>query len=244
MMQWPRQPRKKQQKRLQPNHNILTNTTIEQMNKILNINLGGFPFTIDDNAFVALENYMNTIKRHFTYSEGCDEIMLDIESRIAELFMDILKGRQIISQKDVDQVMAIMGRPEEFGGEPIEEEKIVEDKKSFQGEHKGAKRLYRDKEAGKMAGVCAGLSAYLGIEDPVWIRLIFIVSVLAGGIGGLVYIALWVAIPEAKSSADRLAMKGEKINIQNIASTIENEINKLSDTINEMTRDFEGKKKV
>ncbi len=215
------------------------------MNKIINVNLGGYPFTMDDNAYAALDQYMDTIKKHFVHSDGCDEIIIDIEARIAELFTEILKTRQIVSLKDVNQVIGIMGRPEEFGGESMEEpvpDTKFEEKKS--SEYTVGKRLYRDLELRKVGGVCAGISAYLGIEDPLWVRLAFVLSFFAGGFGVLIYAVLWMAIPEAKTAADRLAMKGEKINIHNIASTIEQEMEKLSETINEMTKDFGSKKKV
>jgi phage shock protein PspC (stress-responsive transcriptional regulator) len=213
------------------------------MNKILNINLGGLPFTIDDDAFEALDKYMSTIKRHFAKSSECEEIIQDIEARVAELFMEHLKGQPIISMKEVNKVIEIMGRPEEFIGDHDEEhdhnhQAQADAKSNF----KTGKRLFRDAENGKLGGVCAGLSAYFGIEDPVWLRLAFIISVFTG-FGVLLYILLWIAIPESKTAADRLAMKGEKINVQNIAKMVEEEVSKLSDTINEITKDFGSKKK-
>ncbi len=79
------------------------------MNKIFNINLGGYPFTIDDNAFYALDQYLNTIKKHFSQSEGYEDIIADIEARIAELFNQELKGQPIVGMREVEWVIAING---------------------------------------------------------------------------------------------------------------------------------------
>ena len=87
------------------------------MNKIFNINLGGYPFTIDDDAYHTLDKYLATIKRHFSRSEGCDDIITDIEARIAELFNQELKGQPIVGMREVDRVIKVMGTPEEFGAE-------------------------------------------------------------------------------------------------------------------------------
>ena len=79
------------------------------MNKISNINLGGFPFTIDEDAYQALDKYLKTIHKHFRKSEGYEEITTDIETRMAELFQEKLEGRPIVTSPDVKNVIAIMG---------------------------------------------------------------------------------------------------------------------------------------
>ena len=93
------------------------------MNKISNINLGGFPFTIDEDAFATLDKYLKTIHKHFRKSEGYEEITTDIETRMAELFQEKLEGRPIVTLPDVKNVIAIMGTPEDFGAaDPFMEE--------------------------------------------------------------------------------------------------------------------------
>ena len=215
------------------------------MNKIFNINLGGYPFTIDDDAYVALDKYLSTIKRHFSSSEGCDEIISDIETRIAELFNEELKGQPIVGMREVEKVISVMGRPEEFGA--AEETASFSDKsRSYTQsgrEYKTGKRFFRDGDNKVVGGVCSGLSAYFGIEDPVWVRIAFAIGIFVGGIAVPLYLILWAAIPEAKNSGDKLAMKGEKINVSNIAKKVEEELNNLSDTISELTKDFGAKKK-
>ena len=211
------------------------------MNKIFNINLGGYPFTIDDDAYQVLNRYLNTINRHFSKSEGCEDILSDIEARIAELFNEHLKGQPIVSIREVEKVIEIMGRPEEFGAEEGVDE--GEQTRRSSREYKTGKRFFRDPDEKIIGGVCSGLSSYLGIEDPVWLRIAFAVSLFMAGTGVLIYIILWAAIPEAKTSGDKLAMKGERINVSNIAKKVEEEINNLSDTISELTKEFKTKKK-
>ena len=216
------------------------------MNKIYNINLGGFPFTIDDDAYVVLDKYLKTITRHFSGSEGCEDIISDIEARIAELFNEHLKGQPIVGLREVESMISVMGTPEEFGAAP-ESDTIAEDmhargKQSKGTTHARGRRLFRDPDESMIGGVCSGISAYIGIEDPVWMRIIFAIAFFSG-VGVIAYIVLWIAIPQAKTAGDKLAMKGEKINVSNIAKVVEDEFHNLSDTLAEITKDFSSKKK-
>ena len=215
------------------------------MNKIYNINLGGYPFTIDDDAYIVLNKYLKTISNHFSRSEGCEDIISDIESRIAELFNEHMQGQPIVSMRQVDKMISIMGTPEEFGAAP-ESDNIKENnarRGSRESSFQPGKRLFRDPDASIIGGVCSGISSYLGIRDPVWIRIAFAIGFFTG-FGVIAYLILWIALPEAKTAADKLAMKGEKINVSNIARIVEDEINNLGETIAEITKDFGTKKKV
>ena len=120
------------------------------MNKVLNINLGGYPFTIDLDAFAMLEDYLQTIEHHFHDSEGCDEIIADIENRMAELFNEELGKRGIVGEKDVQRAIAIMGTPEDFGAEPMEAgPKKSKNRRSESNNSDGfkfGKKLFRDPE--------------------------------------------------------------------------------------------------
>ncbi len=220
------------------------------MNKIVNVNLGGFPFTIDEAAYHRMSRYITTIKNHFSDSEGCDDIVYDIEVRMAELFQENMSGKAIISEVDLDQVIKILGRPEDFGAASIDEdEPITTTKRKKKRKHtiKTGKKLFRNPEDKVIAGVCSGLSAYLGIKDSIWIRLAFIILGLSMT-GVLIYIVLAAIIPEALTAGDRLEMKGEPVNVNNIAKTIEEELTELGDKITEMTKDlgneFKSKKKI
>ena len=208
------------------------------MNKVFNINLGGYPFTIDDDAYAHLDNYLETIHAHFRASEGYEEITNDIESRMAELFNESMTGREIVELKDVKNAIVIMGTPEDFGAEPINEAPHSRRKSADIGIKTG-KRLFRNPEDEVVAGVCSGIAAYFGIQDPLWIRLLFVVITISGGFGIAAYLILWAIVPKAESSGDRLAMKGEPINVNNIAKTIEEEIDHLSDKLSDLGNDLD-----
>ena len=196
------------------------------MNKTVTINISGIIFNIDEEAFKQLSQYLDTIKGYFNTSEGRDEIMADIEARIAEMFQEKLNEKnQVVSIKDVDKVIAIMGEPEDYIDEEIESEsfnsKANYEKVTTTGSSR-FKRLYRDGEDRVMGGVCAGIAHYFGV-DPIIPRILFIISFFGFGTGFLAYIILWIIVPEAKSTAEKLQMKGEHINIENIKKSVENE---------------------
>ncbi|HFA51119.1 MAG TPA: PspC domain-containing protein [Bacteroidetes bacterium] len=217
------------------------------MNKISNINLGGFPFTIDDDAYRNLDNYLKAIHKHFRDMEGYEEITTDIETRMAELFLEKMEGRPIVTLPDVKNVIAIMGTPEDFGAaDPFMEEAPSSSGKSWK--FKTGKKLFRNPEQEAIAGVCSGLAAYLGIQDPLWVRLAFIFLTFTGGFAVVVYLVLWAVVPKAETSSDRLAMRGEKANVENISKIIEEELDhvskKVSELGEELKSEFGSKKKV
>jgi len=177
------------------------------MNKVVNINLGGIPFTLDEDAYVHLQKYLDTIHRHFAQNEGYREITRDIEARLAELFQERLDRRSIVNLNDVEEAIAIMGKPEDFGAAPMEEGR-ADKQQSFSGSYKTGKRLFRNTDDEVVGGVCSGISAYFGIQDPIWIRLLFVVLTLSGAFGIPIYIILWILMPQAKTAGDKLAMRG------------------------------------
>jgi len=213
------------------------------MNKIFNINLGGYPFTIDENAYEHLSTYLKTIHNHFNTSEGYEEITADIESRMAELIHERLNNRPIVDRKDVEATISIMGTPEDFGAEPVMES--FEDSEST-AQHKAKtkkRRLYRDPDSEIVAGVASGVAAYFGISDPIWIRLLFVLVTIPAGAGIPLYLILWAILPKADSAGDKLAMKGEPINVSNIAKTIEEEVTNLGAKINDLSASAKKKMK-
>ncbi len=206
------------------------------MNKTININLGGFPFVIDEEAYNTLHLYLENIKKHFSKSEGADEIVSDIEDRIAELFNQSLGSRIILNNADVKKMIGVMGTPEDFGAENKGSESTYQSTNNF----KTGKRLFRDPDDKIVGGVCSGISAYLGIEDPIWLRAAFAISFFVFGSGFFVYIILLMILPKAETSADKLSMKGEHINIENIAKIVEDGVNHISSTINEVGNNLSG----
>lgn len=194
------------------------------MNKTVNMNLGGFFFHIDEDAYQKLNRYFDAIKRSLS-NEGREEIMNDIESRISELFSEKLNSdKQVLGMKDVDDVIAVMGQPEDYKIEDNEPSK-----ENYTYASTGSKKLYRDKEAGILGGVAAGLGHYFGV-DKVWIRIALLLLVFAGfGTGIIAYIVLWAVTPEAVSTSEKLEMRGEPINISNIEKKVKEEFENVSD---------------
>lgn len=207
------------------------------MNKIININLGGKPFTIDDNAYEYLLKYLNSLKQYFKDYEEKEDIIYDIEARLGEIFEERLVNRSIVGMHDVEEAMEQMGTPEDFENDMSAGQKSSgthrmrdhrESKK--QEKYQVGRKLMRDPENKKIAGVCSGLASYFGMSDPLLIRVIFLV-LLFTGVGPIPYIILWILMPTPKTAADRLAMKGEDINYDNIAKEVHQEWNDLKERL-------------
>jgi phage shock protein PspC (stress-responsive transcriptional regulator) len=198
------------------------------MNKILNINLGGYALTIDDDAYEHLSAYLDNIRKRFSESEGRDEIIHDIEMRLGELISQNMGSKTIVMLPDVEAAIKVMGNPEDFGGEAPDPKKAKSSGK-FSSGIKPGKRLFRDEEDRVAGGVCSGLAAYFGFSDPVWMRLIFVLlTFVSGGFWLPAYILMWIVVPPAKTAADRLAMRGEQANINNIAKEVEEGFERLT----------------
>jgi phage shock protein PspC (stress-responsive transcriptional regulator) len=196
------------------------------MNQTLTVNISGMVFHIEVDAYDTLKNYLNKIKSYFNNSEEREEIMLDIESRIAELFSGMMNEKnEVIKALDVEKVIEIMGKPEQYISEDEEQTQEFTNETSI----KGDKKLFRNPDDRLLGGVCSGLGAYIGV-DTVWVRLFFVAAFFLG-FGFFTYIILWIVMPEAKTASDKLKMKGEPINIQNIGKKFEEEANKVSENL-------------
>lgn len=181
------------------------------MKKTLIINIGNTIIHIAEDAYEMLTNYLNEIKSHFSQKADDFEIVTDIENRIAEMLGEMLaeQNKQVVEIADVQTVVAQMGRVQDFE----EEEDAAQNPSSNQfTTFAGDKKLFRDTDEGLLAGVCAGLGHYFGVEYR-WIRLIAFLTIFLGGTGIIVYIILWIAIPPAVTRAQRMGMKGEATNL-------------------------------
>jgi phage shock protein PspC (stress-responsive transcriptional regulator) len=182
----------------------------------LSVNLGGYSFNIDDDAYEELKRYLKNLELHFAGEESSAEILSDIETRMAELFRTRITGyKQVITFQDVKQVISVLGTPEDIADS---EGKSTRDKFSTPGYH----RMYRDPDHRIIGGVCSGMGAYWDV-DPWIIRVIFIALIIAGGLGVLVYLILYIVLPEAKTTAQKIEMKGEPVNIHNIKESVKQE---------------------
>ena len=207
------------------------------MNKTVNINIGGLFFHIDEDAYQKLSRYFDAIKRSLSNSSGKDEIMKDIEMRVAELFTERQKSdKHVINNVDVDQVVTVMGQPEDYR---IDDDAETPKNESFYVPRKN-KKLYRDKDRGLIAGVCTGLGHYTGI-DSVWIKVIFILfACITVGWGLLAYLILWIATPKAITTSEKLEMTGEPVTISNIEKKVREEFENVSDKIKNADYDKMG----
>ncbi len=207
------------------------------MNKTVNINLGGMFFHIDEDAYQKLSRYFEAIKRSLTNSNGQDEIIKDIEMRIAELFAEKHSaGKQVISIRELDEVIAVMGQPEDYR---IDNDDAEQSKQNFTNQSRPIKKLYRDKDGGMIGGVLAGLGHYFGI-DKVWIRVFFLILLLSYGIGLIPYLILWIVMPEAVTTSEKLEMTGEPVNISNIEKKVRAEFENVSEKIKNVNYDEMG----
>ncbi len=206
---------------------------IKAMNKTIIININGIVFHIEEDAYEVLRSYMTEVKRHFAYSKDSEEIVTDIENRLAEMFTERMSslGKQVIDLLDVNAVTAQMGSAADFDIEDADNT----DYESFEN-YKTGKKLYRDMDDRVIAGVCAGLGHYFDIEAR-WIRIIALLLIFIGGSGLMIYAILWLVMPRANTRTDRMAMKGEPINLQNFKKNFDEEIDHLHKGFNQASRE-------
>jgi phage shock protein PspC (stress-responsive transcriptional regulator) len=211
------------------------------MKKTLTINISGIVFHIDEDAYETLQEYLSMIHRRFENTEEGKEIIADIEARIAELFSERLKdSKQVVCLDDVNEIITTMGDPGEFDEDGEADEDAYRQEKTR--EWKVGRRLYRDGDSRVLGGVCAGIGAYFDI-DPIIVRVIFIIALFIPGFF-LVYILLWIVIPEALTTAQKLEMRGERVNISNIERSINEEFTEVKNNFRNFskTRQYERTK--
>lgn len=205
------------------------------MKKTFTINISGSVFHIEEDAYEKLQNYLQELSRYFGTQQGGQEILQDIEARIAEILQEkMTETRQAVTGEWVDEVVHRMGHPEDF----TETEEAETAPKTV----KNKKRLYRDGENRVLGGVCSGMSAYLNI-DPVILRILFVVLVFVGvGISVVIYLILWIVVPMAKTTTQRLEMKGEEATISNIQKTIQEEVDEVKKSFSKINQSETVKK--
>ncbi|CAN5303880.1 hypothetical protein BH09BAC1_BH09BAC1_04420 [soil metagenome] len=206
------------------------------MNKTVSINLAGQVFQIDELAYERLWKYLEAIKQRYANTKGGADIISDIESRFAEMFYEALgTARKVVSMADVEQVITIMGQPEEFEATLGDDDDPIYNATGGANTASGEKiqrRLFRNPDDKVIGGVASGLSAYFGIADPIWMRLLFLFTFWAFGSGFLLYLVLMVLVPKAQTASEKLQMRGAPINIDNIEKTIREELNDLENRLN------------
>ena len=210
------------------------------MNKTLSIGLAGFSFIIEEHAYIKLSDYLAALRNSLDANEA-DEVMHDIEIRMVEIFNDTLGKREVINDVDVERVISQIGKPEEI--EEQEEAYYSENKSKSNAKSSanfsGNKQLFRDPEKQKIAGVCAGLAHYVGMDisamRAIWLG-IAILGVFSAAISTmliiLIYVILWAVLPKATTATDFLKMKGKPMNFDNL----KNESTKIVQFANESSQ--------
>jgi phage shock protein PspC (stress-responsive transcriptional regulator) len=207
------------------------------MKKAMQISLGGMHFHIDEDAYNLLQEYTGSLREYFSKEgEGSKEIIDDIEQRMAELLSArISEKKQVVSMDDINEAIKTLGKIEDF-----EFEKPTSDNKSESAydasNRKAFRRLHRDPDNSILGGVCSGLASYFNV-DPWVVRIIFIIMLFINviippffslfGVGILLYIVLWIIVPKAHTTAQKLQMKGEPVTVQNIKRSINDEFQKV-----------------
>lgn len=214
------------------------------MKETMTINISGIVFHIDLDAYEKLKSYLNKITTHFSNEEGGHEIINDIESRIAELFSErTFSGKSVINESMVNGVIEIMGLPEDFNDEKEEEnERDSTDNSTQSGFYQSKRKLYRDPESRVLGGVCSGLGHYMNL-DKVLVRVLFVIILLVtSGVALPVYLILWIAVPKARTTSQKLEMKGEPITVENIGKSVKEEFNEMKDSFSKHKDSKEYKK--
>ncbi len=210
------------------------------MNKTISINLGGSVFNIEESAFQVLKIYLDSIYANFSSDPASSEIMSDIEERIAEIFHEKNNDRKnVITQDDISEMIAIMGKPEDYKIDSDEANGREETKTSSGKTRNSRRRVYRDTDDAVIAGVCSGLSHYLR-WDPLVIRLLLVFLTVAsfGFPGVLGYIIFWALVPAAKTTAEKLQMRGETVNVENIGRFVNDEAKQAGERISKAGRNL------
>ena len=199
------------------------------MKKTLTINLGGFIFHIDEDAFNKLELYLSTLRRQFSKTSGGDEIIADVETRMAELFKERNgDAKEVINAIDIEEVISILGKPEEY----LHDEDYTTEDHSFSSNKTYSKKIHRDVDNRMIGGVASGLAAYMNIS-AVWTRLLF-VALFFSGFGLFLYIILWIVVPSARSTAEKLQMRGKPVTLSNIENFVRDEAHAVGDSVKNM----------
>lgn len=204
------------------------------MDKTVSISLGGFSFVLDEIAYNKLKIYLQDVKNSLRGTEGIEDIIEDVEIRISELFRERLKFREVVSEDDINYVIATMGHPEQYKVEEEDEdnsfrkESSYSNNQSYGGKQTSDKRLFRDPDDTIVTGLSAGLAHYMGV-DPWFVRAIWLVLALLGIFTGgvslmfvlLCYFILLIFVPKAKSTSEKLKMYGQPANIDTLKKNVE-----------------------
>lgn len=199
------------------------------MKKTVSVNIKGMNFLIEEDAYELLQDYIDRLKHGLRNEQGSKEIVEDIELRIAELCSSILnEKKQVIEIEDIESILATLGDPKQYIDEDGDSSQdYVKESKEFTSAKSKEKRLFRDIDNASIAGICAGIANFFNI-DVVIIRAIFVVMFFFGGFGFPLYIILWIIVPKANSTIDKLRMRGIPITVDTVREEVESAAERLT----------------
>ncbi len=197
------------------------------MKRTISIHIGGYVFNIEEDAYSILETWLNSLQSKFSNDNDGSEILQDIEQGVAEHFKSMLdEAKSAITISNVNEVIRVMGAADQIKDEAIPENQ-EHDFVQNEEESKSNKRFFRDNEDRYIGGVASGIAHFLGVK-PVWIRLAFILtSLFFAGSGIVIYLILLLTTPYARSRAEKLSMRGERMNIDNIQESVKQEFEQI-----------------
>lgn len=199
------------------------------MKKVINITIGSVVFAIEQDAYDVLASYLEQIKNNLVNNDDVKEVVEDVEHAIAEKFLALKKSEKTaVTMLDVELVISEMGSPADFGEGESVNTGADDGQHASNGGAQLKKRLYRDSDNAIIAGVAAGLARYFDV-DPVVIRLIFVIAIFFNGLGFLAYIILWLVVPIATTTADKYAMRGERVTLKDITERVKKNIQSIED---------------
>lgn len=187
------------------------------MKKTLNVAIGGCSFIIDEDACTAISHYLDRFKAAVGDSASSAEVMDELEGRIADLLKSRLGGREVVNLAMVNDVIGQLGYPEGYKETADDQNKSegVGNEGGYNGNERPVRKLFRDPDDKKIAGVCSGLALFLGV-DVVVIRVIFLIALICGSAGFWIYLIIWIAAPEARTAAEKCELRGIPANAENI----------------------------
>lgn len=189
------------------------------MKKTINVAIGGCSFTIDEDAYNTLNNYLERFKASLDSTSASAEVMDELEGRIADLLKGRLGGRQVVDFAMTQAVIGELGYPEGYRDvdDQTGRKEASEDEYHYSGTdgERPARKLFRDPDGKKIAGVCSGIALFLNV-DVVLIRVIFLVALICGSAGFWIYLVIWIAAPEARTAAEKCELRGIPATAENI----------------------------
>lgn len=186
------------------------------MKKTINVAIGGCSFTIDEDAYNTLNDYLERFKKALNDSSTSADVIDELEGRIADLLKGKLGGREVVDNRMTQEVIAGLGFPQGYNPEADEQTDGQASQTEAQTSYeRPVRKLFRDTDDRKIAGVCSGLALFLGV-DVTLMRVLFLVALICGSAGFWIYLVIWIAAPEARTAAEKCELRGIPATAENI----------------------------